>query len=350
MGFSIDLLTSTEPPDEEFSCAVCMELVETPLMIENCEHIFCAECLEGCRKSSGKCPLDRIEIGSLRPPHRSFINSIGKLKIKCKFSEDGCSHVDKLADIRKHESNCSYREEPIGTEKEEGIDGPNSRTRRVAKPIPNTKAMVAAADIPDTSFTYMKELLKAKLDECEIQKATIDNLTAELEKPVVTASNQVTQYAIEALRRNVKLYKTLYEERDLALKPVVGRILLQLNNIQSSEEGWCTSDVTYLRGLPWCIVAKINPKKSVGFYLRCNGKFGCPSWSCSVIANLKIHSARPGGEYAGTIYHNFHAKETEKGSEEFIDWATLTNPFNCFVMSGNVFLEAELEVDRPRGM
>lgn len=113
MGLPTELLLEDAGAvDEEFICPICLELLEDPLMLKACEHIFCRACIQSCRDSSplDDCPLDRIRITGTRPPHRSFIYALNKVQIKCKFSEASCSFVGNVSNLNQHCEMCEYKD------------------------------------------------------------------------------------------------------------------------------------------------------------------------------------------------------------------------------------------------
>ena len=43
MGIDSELMDAKV--DEEFICSICTEILENPVEIKDCEHIFCDECI-----------------------------------------------------------------------------------------------------------------------------------------------------------------------------------------------------------------------------------------------------------------------------------------------------------------
>jgi hypothetical protein len=110
MGYDIERFINVI--DEEFICAICNGVLEEPLQIFPCEHIYCSLCLNQWFKSNDytkTCPEDRQVIydSFLKTP-RIISNLLAKMIIKCKFCTSGCDGVIKLEQLASHESKCEY--------------------------------------------------------------------------------------------------------------------------------------------------------------------------------------------------------------------------------------------------
>ena len=111
MGFDIKRFRESDIK-EEFICPICCDILEDPVLFEECEHVFCRQCIEEWLQSCQPkhCPIDRQEISekSLRPPQRSFRNLITNLLISCDFSANGCQEYIKIDGLSVHSSNCAF--------------------------------------------------------------------------------------------------------------------------------------------------------------------------------------------------------------------------------------------------
>lgn len=108
MGFE---LTRFEEIPEDFLCPICQDALEDPIQIPTCEHIFCTFCITEWMDDSLSCPVDRMPIRAaqqLKKPSRFFLNQYNRLKIKCKFSLNGCEEIVEIDRLMNHESNCSF--------------------------------------------------------------------------------------------------------------------------------------------------------------------------------------------------------------------------------------------------
>ena len=111
MGFDIKRFRETDIK-EEFICPICCDILEDPVLLESCEHVFCRLCIEEwLQKCEQKlCPIDRQEINdkSIRPPQRSFRNLITNLLICCNFNDNGCQEYVRIEELSLHSSKCAF--------------------------------------------------------------------------------------------------------------------------------------------------------------------------------------------------------------------------------------------------
>jgi len=110
MGYPLEQLVNEEGLPNEFKCPVCLEILKDPKMIKKCEHFFCGECIQQCLASADKaCPIcrNRASLESLRRPMREFLALLGRIEMRCKFTENfGCGKVTTLELLEAHEDGC----------------------------------------------------------------------------------------------------------------------------------------------------------------------------------------------------------------------------------------------------
>ena len=111
MGFDIKRFRDCDVK-EEFVCPICCDILEDPILLEDCEHVFCRQCIEQwLRKCEFKlCPIDRQDINNkpLRPPQRSFRNLILSLEMRCEFHSNGCLEYIRIEEMSVHSSQCHF--------------------------------------------------------------------------------------------------------------------------------------------------------------------------------------------------------------------------------------------------
>ena len=84
-------------------CTICTDVIEDPVETP-CQHCFCKECitrwLQGGKTS---CPIDRekLTLAALKSPHRSTIQLLNKLIIRCKNYAQGCPLMARLENMSK---------------------------------------------------------------------------------------------------------------------------------------------------------------------------------------------------------------------------------------------------------
>ncbi|CAF1247721.1 unnamed protein product [Rotaria sp. Silwood1] len=106
MGFDIERFPNII--DEELICSICRGVLQDPLQIPSCEHIFCRRCIEEWLSQTQICPVDRtpIEMNQLKLVPRILKNLLNRLEIMCE--NEGCTTVVKLDVLASHLADCEY--------------------------------------------------------------------------------------------------------------------------------------------------------------------------------------------------------------------------------------------------
>lgn len=93
MGYEIERFVDAKSVDD-FKCGICLEVIENPVMITVCEHLYCRECLTDWLSKDTSCPEDRnpIEESDLTKPPRLIRNQLDRLEIRCNFVNVSKSH------------------------------------------------------------------------------------------------------------------------------------------------------------------------------------------------------------------------------------------------------------------
>ncbi|CAG2166305.1 unnamed protein product [Oppiella nova] len=113
---TVYLITKREYPGlspthiQELSCSICLNIIRDPVVTPCCHQTFCRDCLIEWLKENTVCPYDRktLNANELYKPRRVFEDILGKLKIKCKFSDNGCPSVVPLDQLPQHVNSCPY--------------------------------------------------------------------------------------------------------------------------------------------------------------------------------------------------------------------------------------------------
>ncbi|KAH3764103.1 Q8IVH4 Methylmalonic aciduria type A protein [Pelomyxa schiedti] len=72
------------PIDEDFLCPICRNPLWDPVEHPNCGNMFCESCLKEAMKTSNKCPLCRIEIGTLhKVTTKAVLNKLSSFLVVC---------------------------------------------------------------------------------------------------------------------------------------------------------------------------------------------------------------------------------------------------------------------------
>lgn len=108
MGY--DLKRIIGDVDEELKCGICLSLLENPVQLSECEHLFCVDCIRKSLDVHLFCPIDRRPIvhTQIRAPPKLVTNMISKLQISCDFQKNGCKCAVKVDRINEHIQNCDF--------------------------------------------------------------------------------------------------------------------------------------------------------------------------------------------------------------------------------------------------
>ena len=89
---------------QEFICKICKNLPLNIVICSNKQEILCMS----CREKSEKCPFKcrKCEIITLKEKYLRIFNLI---KVKCYYSNFGCSYICEREQYDDHINNCPYR-------------------------------------------------------------------------------------------------------------------------------------------------------------------------------------------------------------------------------------------------
>lgn len=109
MGYDISQFVDSDRISSSLICTICTDVLRDPVMIDECEHVYCQECLETWLESSETCPADRKPVdGNFRPAPRMFRNMIDELAVRCPYADKGCSEAYALGQAYSHAKNCFF--------------------------------------------------------------------------------------------------------------------------------------------------------------------------------------------------------------------------------------------------
>ncbi|XP_016929593.1 E3 ubiquitin-protein ligase NRDP1 [Drosophila suzukii] len=108
MGFDVNSIVGHV--DEELICPICTDVLEEPVQSSGCEHAYCRACIDKWMQQKQICPVDRsiLLTSNLVPVSRLMRNMLGRLKIKCSFSPNGCDQMLALEEFRNHVATCQH--------------------------------------------------------------------------------------------------------------------------------------------------------------------------------------------------------------------------------------------------
>lgn len=110
MGFDTEKFVNGITDDKK--CALCHGVLDNPVRAP-CQHVFCSGCILPWVVRHGSCPLkcQTLTPGDLENvlPLRQVILH---LRVKCDFTERGCTEILRLTDLVDHTQECQHR--PVG--------------------------------------------------------------------------------------------------------------------------------------------------------------------------------------------------------------------------------------------
>ncbi|EDV58650.1 E3 ubiquitin-protein ligase NRDP1 [Drosophila erecta] len=108
MGFDMNCIVGHV--DEELICPICTDVLEEPVQSSQCEHAYCRACIDKWMLQKQICPVDRSALlaSHLVPVSRLMRNMLGRLKMKCTFSQSGCTQMLALEEFRTHVAACEH--------------------------------------------------------------------------------------------------------------------------------------------------------------------------------------------------------------------------------------------------
>ena len=92
-------------------CSICTEVVEDPIILQTCEHMFCRVCIakwisETEIIATTNCPECRtnFSVNDVGKPSRILLNLIAEVRLRC--VNPGCEEIIKYGDYITHGLQC----------------------------------------------------------------------------------------------------------------------------------------------------------------------------------------------------------------------------------------------------
>lgn len=100
-------LDYVSPYDSNLMCPICRSAFVEPVVVSDCDHHFCRECLEqthSWKHFSGSCPACRRpgRLHGSGSASKLLLNIIDDLVVKCPNHADGCDKHLKRGHLRDH--------------------------------------------------------------------------------------------------------------------------------------------------------------------------------------------------------------------------------------------------------
>ena len=99
----------------EFICGICLDVMERPVCLVDCEHTFCRSCInlwmsktDLCYHMESRiCPLDRKTIHSIEEPDDLFHVLYSSLRMRC-INFPYCQSELTVGDYEDHDKQCQF--------------------------------------------------------------------------------------------------------------------------------------------------------------------------------------------------------------------------------------------------
>lgn len=113
------LLDYVSDYDSNLMCPICHSPLVDPVVLQECDHCFCRDCLRQTWNTSeytpgipkGNCPTCRTacKLMGRGPVSRILVNILDDLVVKCPKHEEGCKAEIKRSEVQDHVNNyCAY--------------------------------------------------------------------------------------------------------------------------------------------------------------------------------------------------------------------------------------------------
>ena len=96
---------------DNFTCIICLEVLQEPVQCVKNEHYFCKKCITKHLKRSQTCPLcqDNLTYETLRPIPRAVANILEQFQSqRCKYASRGCTSAVRREALSSHHEECDF--------------------------------------------------------------------------------------------------------------------------------------------------------------------------------------------------------------------------------------------------
>ncbi|KAH7644497.1 e3 ubiquitin-protein ligase nrdp1-like [Dermatophagoides farinae] len=233
---------------DEFLCPICLDVLDNPVYLPNCDHVFCNECIKNwmMMNKSQTCPMDRkpSDPNQFQQPLRSFCNLLNRLNIRCQYKT--CNRFIKLSELQQHEQNCFQN--PDNLNKEIICPDCDSRikiTENGHNCLDHLKSMMEKLTTKnnqlETIITKKNEQIQQQLKTIETTKKTFQKEKFEMEKTIqqlreeIQAKNDVLELANVNINDNDNQTNSLQSSPLLLPSPLLPLSMMNNNNEASSS-------------------------------------------------------------------------------------------------------------------
>jgi TNF receptor-associated factor 5 len=117
------VISGQEEIDRSLICSICQEIVKIPMECTNCHNNFCKKCIEQWMvQKNDSCPFRCPGLIKLEKSHKIILDSLRRLKFKCKNDTYGCSFTMNYDNYVEHTQQCEFNK----------INCPNEKCKIIA--------------------------------------------------------------------------------------------------------------------------------------------------------------------------------------------------------------------------
>lgn len=114
MGIPLELVLSEEGHTTEFVCKICLQLVEFPVYLQTCHHVFCKACIDSWFKTQASqgeppvCPTCKANVSTgrvrdLKDAEPLAWRVMGRIRVKCPLGRSsGCTWQGEYYSLGNH--------------------------------------------------------------------------------------------------------------------------------------------------------------------------------------------------------------------------------------------------------
>ena len=171
------LISNKKAISPTLQCAICMDLVMTPVECETCSKFYCKDCIDNWLKNSNECPNKHPFVKKEKLDDWVKLE-LGRTFLKCPYI--GCGSDYAYQYWTKHVKKCHFKSKGV---KKINNDNDEDTTEGGDEPFIWEKVQFFVKDIHDRTHTFMLPLsttvreLKEKLEEKTGLKVEAQRLT-----------------------------------------------------------------------------------------------------------------------------------------------------------------------------
>ncbi|XP_065684676.1 uncharacterized protein LOC136096932 [Hydra vulgaris] len=230
---SIDV--ADNPHKDLCVCKICMRLLHKPVLLNNCQHLFCATCIFpyiiGKLETETKCTIcfSNITLGSILKA-TSMQNILDNLFIKC--CNNTCKEKFTVKNIcfkEEHEKTCKVRNKSQ-------YSSPSSSSSLTVTEIYKINEHCEIPKELDYAFAHFAKLKMArnKLHSFELPSGGPRAIQFKVTPKIYKTSNSISQKTIK--RRQNQINQSLVENEGPAKKAKINQAALMLNSFNNNDK------------------------------------------------------------------------------------------------------------------